>query len=504
MSSRRSGLSYELQWERRSASGTAAEATRGTLAVFVGDVLVWGDAHSGNVHGIPWTWIDLVEHLAKIWVALTVEECDPLGLDVDPAWLWKAARKRWAGMNDPIRIDEEQRALRRFDHDHDLANAMGGADPPSLFLLRQGDTLLIASGRKVMRRPYAEIMNGLETLGNDIAKRIGTLDDERARLARSRWESRSKVEEDRFLVLATSLERESIRAIEARTSLGDPWGLNILASAGLVAQHVLSHQHTSSTPQLCAARMMGATAPAEVVAHVLEWIEASVSRDAPALDAFASHAAREVGPISGTERPAWAQGQRVAQWLRTIPGVVDRQGRAHPEGLLERFGVCIHERDLGWDSIDAVAVWSAKHGPAILVNTGGRHAQGDEGRRATLAHEICHLLVDRHETLPLAEVLGGRAPRSTEARASAFAAELLLPRAIAGDALSTAKSKVEAQKAARKLVGQYGASRQIVAWQAVRSSEHIRPPVLQYLGQLVPEKDRERFHAAISQRSIRR
>ncbi len=79
--------------------------------------------------------------------------------------------------------------------------------------------------------------------------------------------------------------------------------------------------------------------------------------------------------------------------------------------------------------IDAVAVWGDCHGPAVLLNINPRpRASTTNGRRSTLAHEICHLLADRAHALPVAEVLGGQAPRRTEQRANAFAAEGLLPR----------------------------------------------------------------------------
>ena len=58
--------------------------------------------------------------------------------------------------------------------------------------------------------------------------------------------------------------------------------------------------------------------------------------------------------------------------------------------------------------------------------------------RATFAHEIAHLLLDRTTALPLAEVLGGRPVGNTEERARAFAAQLLLPKEEAGQALANA------------------------------------------------------------------
>lgn len=87
------------------------------------------------------------------------------------------------------------------------------------------------------------------------------------------------------------------------------------------------------------------------------------------------------------------------------------------------------------------------------------------GRRATLAHEIAHLLVDRSGSLPLAEVLGGaRTPSRAESRAGAFAAELLLPRSIAAPKMINAEEDPEGQ--VRVLQRTYGVSKVVVAGQA--------------------------------------
>jgi Zn-dependent peptidase ImmA (M78 family) len=52
-----------------------------------------------------------------------------------------------------------------------------------------------------------------------------------------------------------------------------------------------------------------------------------------------------------------------------------------------------------------------------------------------LAHELCHLLFDREHAQPAADVLGANTTStSTEQRAKAFAAELLLPRESAANA----------------------------------------------------------------------
>src|SRR5690606_23559825 len=104
-----------------------------------------------------------------------------------------------------------------------------------------------------------------------------------------------------------------------------------------------------------------------------------------------------------------------------------RMSKVSPEEILDELNVEILEEPLS-PHIDAVGCWGPRHGPAIVLNRNGLHASTESGRRATLAHELCHLLVDRDAALPLAEVLDTSLQTDTEKRARAFAAELLLAR----------------------------------------------------------------------------
>jgi Zn-dependent peptidase ImmA (M78 family) len=113
-------------------------------------------------------------------------------------------------------------------------------------------------------------------------------------------------------------------------------------------------------------------------------------------------------------------------------------------------------------ALDAIACFGDRSGPAVLVNPNGRHAHSAGGRRATLAHEIAHLLLDRGRGLLAAEVFGGSTPVRLERRARAFAAELLLPREVASRALAHASSL---KHASGELEERYGVSRQVVGWQ---------------------------------------
>jgi Zn-dependent peptidase ImmA (M78 family) len=132
------------------------------------------------------------------------------------------------------------------------------------------------------------------------------------------------------------------------------------------------------------------------------------------------------------------QGYALAEQLRRKLGNID--GLLDIDSLLGRAGVKIDEANLSDASADAATVWGAEHGPVVVLNTlGSKNVPW--ARRMTLAHEFCHLLIDRHAAAELMIASTPWAPPKLERRANAFAAELLLPKAgiqrVLGGAIAT-------------------------------------------------------------------
>ena len=186
--------------------------------------------------------------------------------------------------------------------------------------------------------------------------------------------------------------------------------------------------------------MTGACLDAPTLAVLLGQVRSEARAVSTRTDAW-STGAREAIADAGSG-PAFDQGYTLARWFRGDVLAVPDRSRVDPERALRDSGVAARDIELPAASLDAVSVWGELHGPAVLLNRLGRHGKG-RGRRATLAHELCHLLLDRTGALPLAEVLGGRVDSSVEARARAFAAELLVPRSAAGEAFLEADPRKE-------------------------------------------------------------
>jgi len=142
--------------------------------------------------------------------------------------------------------------------------------------------------------------------------------------------------------------------------------------------------------------------------------------DSTALDTIA-------GRISTTDPKvrSYQQGYALARDVRRVLQLDNEP--IDVEELCGQWGIQILEISLMDASVDGGAVWAHSNQPCIFVNLNSGRASSKNGRRMVIAHELCHLLVDRHAAVPLALLSGPWAPARLERRANAFAAELLLP-----------------------------------------------------------------------------
>ncbi|NOY94581.1 MAG: ImmA/IrrE family metallo-endopeptidase [Deltaproteobacteria bacterium] len=475
MSMKRSstGLEFDLRWARKAPAGTAAEATRGRLAVRVGAHEVWPLGKSTET----WPWVELFEYLVSAWRYLVDEPgVDPLGLGGPPTTLWKRAEDRWATMAEG-RAEREEEMLSGFLRMHDLSEGLRGTLAPSLYVLRYGDRVQVASEGVNEELPWEQVRTSLEMLGEKISRRLAALEDPRAQDAVERWRRRDDSTPGQRLQVATgwdatSLERlaggKSKRKLEAvlgRDATDDPM----------------------SSPLAWAARMIDPASPPEALRALFRAVRDCGARDATALDAWR-------GSVQLVSASPYEQGYALAAWLRSRVSAADDQP-FEIRGFLAALGVEVIDVEADGVSADAICVWQRNQlGPVIAVNTRGPHARGHRGLRATLAHELCHLLIDfGGRELPMAEAKTRSAPADLEARCNAFAAELLLPRAIAAREFGDV-TLAGIEPAVEDIARRYEASRAVVAWQVLNSTfgEHMGKSMTQRFEAMA----RRQFHQA--------
>jgi Zn-dependent peptidase ImmA (M78 family) len=147
-------------------------------------------------------------------------------------------------------------------------------------------------------------------------------------------------------------------------------------------------------------------------------------RSVRADDALRAAAAR-LPPRTGREND-FEYGYHLAEAFRAQ--INNRSEYFDVEAWLRDAGIAVEEMEIPDPTVDGGAVWDDAHGPVVIVNSASPRASTTWGRRMVLAHEFCHLLIDREAAISLKIISGPWAPPVLERRANAFAAELLLPR----------------------------------------------------------------------------
>lgn len=396
---------------------------------------------------LAWSWIELLEFLATKWAYLTTEQSYPMNLMPDEP---RNLRKVFA-LNKPhldSEVDRYDEEIFRFEGRHDLSRALRGISVPSVFIVREGNDAWVTTDDVAARFPMAEVVHDLEAIGRSIAARLVGNPSRRAEDALKAWNERQSVKTGLLIRLVTGIAQDEFQRGLSSDDLKF-WELEDAIGA--------------DSEIASAARMMkGGFGSAEDRFTIINAIRQLPKADTSRLDEYSSKLLREL-----RENPEpYEEGYDLAGLVRSEFQISDK---AEPDRILEHFGVrtvpVVVSR-----SVDAVGCWGPKHGPAIVINRQGKHASTPLGCRATLAHELCHLLVDRARSLPLAEVLGGKSPYRTERRANAFAAELLLPRWAAKEAF---KKHRDVGPALDEVRAKYAVSKALAAAQLKNSNSGV-------------------------------
>jgi Zn-dependent peptidase ImmA (M78 family) len=448
-------VEFDLAWdEPHVRSGdNAAEATRGRLELHVDGRRTWPspDGH------VDWTWVELLEHLAIFWPHLNWEMGYPFGLNpTSPTHLWAEAERHWSEMTEN-KIAAQEKTLSSFEIRHDLSHGLQGIDVPSLWYVREGNEVWLATPRKTFVVAKDEASHALESVGTQIRNRLEEVSDcERARRAIQEWTERNETPSSKVAEIYTGFDYEQLMS----WTNGEP------AQEGEFEPNEV----------LAAARMFDGPMSEEDKGEILRAIKSESSIPTKNLDDISNDVLSNRDEWSSSA--PYEEGYRLANMTRRILYEDGPPTKIPMRALFGAFEVPIRELELQDHRIDAFACWGPNHGPVVFLNTRGRHAQHKRGERATLAHELCHLLVDRHSALPLAEVQTGRAPLRPEQRARAFAAEFLLPREIAAKA---AGHSTEPASLVKSLSQKYGVSHELVGWQILNSESQLPPELERYL-----------------------
>jgi Zn-dependent peptidase ImmA (M78 family) len=464
------GLKLRLDWSEPGTAPTAAELSRAGVLLWIAGELVWGKKNGPEPSPFNWTWVELLEFLVEAWPYLVWEEGYPNGLQPPrPSLLAAAAEEEFQDQPEDISVAKES-AVFAFEETHDLARGLQGVKAPSVWLVREGKLFWVSSQQRSVLRPAEEVLDQLRAIGEAVRARLAASPDPRARAAVEGWDARDNRSAAELVGIVTRLPEPLIERFAGVTGNREDWG-------GDAADFQM-------TEVLAAARMMAGSLTTQHLETAVRAIASLPRNSTPELDAVAA-AARGVVDLLHPGK-AFDEGYKLAAWFRAARGIGNSQA-VDPNALLVTYGVLVREVDIPDDRLDALAVWGPKHGPGVVLNQGGRRAGSSGGRRFSLAHELCHLLIDREGALPLAEVFNGRAPRRIEARANAFAAEFLLPR---DEAAAAVRHYTEVGEAVRELGQKYRVSHELAAWQIRNSNLSLSEEQVEQLRPLVSDPSR--------------
>lgn len=439
------GFLLELRLDEEHADGLGLIWGSGTL--LVNGVSVMAGPEDGPVE---WTWVDLLEWLAKNWSYLLCEQSFPFYAKASEiSTLMRDLEKRWENMPEERVEDEEEEAF-RFLNRHDLASAFKGIYLPAVFFMRQGKLFEVSLTEKrwTERLPAEQAIADLQQIGDRLAELASREGEGRGPVAARQWHLREHHLQEKALPLLTGFSSAVLASLNADNA-ADFWEQNPVAPL-------------EESELVAAARMTGGVLLPEEQLTILGLIRGLGKSTTDKLDALSDALSRDFREIG---KP-YDQGYWAAIWLRRRLGL-DERDAVKPAALLEGWGVHVERFEMPDSNLDALACWGRHHGPAILVNKSMESTPAHvHGENSTLAHEICHLLLDRNGALPVAEVLNGNTPERLEKRARAFAAEFLLPRSAAAEVV---RREEKLKAAVEKLLATYSVSNELICWQIINS-----------------------------------
>lgn len=438
------GIQLRLQYDCKNRGQDGLLWAHGRLLVAGEPVWVNDDGSA-----IEWTWIDLLEWLARNWKYVLYEQSMPFNEStLSMITLLRDLQRRWEDMPQS-RVEEEEELALRFLHRHDMAYGFKGMFLPTLYIFRVGRLMEITlpTLKTETRLPLSQVVADLEAIGNGLAEKATEHLHSRTKAAVSLWRGRVEQKVGTVVRLMTGLSSDELSAVSGDTDLSF-WEVDDM-------------RPIDDTEMLAAARMTVKVLTPEQQRKVLDRIKSASHSDTDQLDSLGECIRNEV---QQEERPH-DQGYWAANRLRQLLELGEKDS-VDPAALLRKWNVNIDGLPLETSGIDALACWGPRHGPVLFLNREDGSPAHIHGERSTLAHEICHLLLDRHDALPVAEVLKGHTPERLEKRARAFAAEFLLPRSVAAAHVRDAD---DLKKSVRSLSGSFGVSEALVCWQVYNS-----------------------------------
>jgi hypothetical protein len=443
-------LKFLLAWADDDARTTTAH-----LVVRIGQRTIWPVDRAEEV-SLEIQVDDLLSHLIEFWKPLNLRQTYPIATQPDrPSLLRAEAEKRW-GSEPEETVEREEALVTAFEEAHDLSHSFAGMfDLPPLWLVRQGDRMLVDTRSGLRSVAFEDARAALQRIGDEIAERLLAAANDRWSDLVQAWRRRDQGEPVVLLAWSASLDRHVAEAF--------------IKDDILAAPHNVAEAANDNDELRIAARMASAL-PEEQIREIVALVGGFPKCAAQPLEELGTRTRAHIASLA--DRRPFEQGEAAANYVRTCLDL-STEDMVDVFGIVQGLGVSLHPRNVEPSSLLAIAVWGSRHGPSVLLNELAMPYPPEVGirqrwlARVTMAHELCHLLIDQQHTLTAVEVLHSRMPLDIERRAKAFAGELLLPSRVARDIWHSAgkpRSYTELGKLSVDLCHQFGVTKNVAAW----------------------------------------
>lgn len=425
---------------------------------------------------------DLLGYLSDFWKPLMLRQVYPIEVSPSrPSELRRAAELRWAELPQVI-IEAEEEAVSDFEEAHDLARCFSGFfGLPPFWILRSRGGFVVETGNTLWKLPFEEVRKELSDLGDLICDRLAMADPDRWKEAVDAWRSRDEADGIGLLAWSAGLDRTLAQE---------------LIEEGVLEAPLNFDEAVNDNDELrIAARMAGALSP-EQIREVLHLAREFGASEARRLCSLAEQCAAFIETYHERVRP-FLQGEAAAGFVREWLDLPSDRAVDIFE-TLSSLGLDIRHRAAEPVTLDGLAIWGKRHGPGVFLNeASGRIFRENEGikessgARVTLAHELCHLLLDGGHAISAIEVLKARMPAGVEQRAKSFAGEFLLPSRIA------AQHWVDAGRPSDRgglnalletLAETFGVTWSVAAWKLQHGAQSNNVDLGRILGSLAPRR----------------
>jgi hypothetical protein len=436
---------------------SAQRLTTCELSISIGEVPIWpvpGEFGRGLEVQID----DLLAYLTEFWKPLMLRQIYPIDVDaLRPSDLRRRAADRWAE-EPPEVVDREEIVVSAFEEAHNMARAFAGLfDLPPFWLLRSGDQMLCDNGVKMWRLPFADVRHALSEVGNQISERLFEADSARWAASAQAWKSRDSGDRAGLLAWSTGINRNVADELIADGTLEPPKDFEDAAN--------------DNDELRIAARMAGAL-PAFQIRQIISLARKFQKHESNGLFELSLECNSRLDGL-WDKRP-FAQGEAAARLVRNQLFASDKDA-IDIFAVMQQLGIEVQVLAAEPSTLEGLAIWGERHGPGALLNTMSTRILPHDvasivdsaGARLTLAHELCHLLLDGRHGFSAIEVLRSKMPLGIEQRARSFAGEFLLPSKVAADAWFEAgrpEGRKNLEQVVADLARHFGVTWSVVTW----------------------------------------